>query len=51
MPPNKNMYVQENNMEYRTLMPDEAENYNRVAANYPDETVDADYEMGNTHYR
>jgi hypothetical protein len=51
MLPNKNMYVQENSMEFQTLMLDEAENYNKVAANYPDEATDADCEMGDTHCR
>jgi hypothetical protein len=41
--------VQGNNKEYQILY--EAENDNRVAASYPDEETDADYEMDGTHYR
>ncbi|GFG41004.1 hypothetical protein Cfor_12600 [Coptotermes formosanus] len=39
---------QGNNKEYQILY--EAENDNRVAASYPDEETDADYEMDGTHY-
>lgn len=45
------MCVQEINHDYQMPMPYEAEYYDRVAANYPDETSDANYEMDDTHYR
>lgn len=48
---NKNMYLQENSMGSQEIMLNEAENYNKVAANYPDEATDADYEMDDTHHR
>jgi hypothetical protein len=52
MPSNKRLCVQENNMESQTPMPDGAENDDiTVAANYPDEATDTDYEMYDTHYR
>ncbi|PNF39036.1 hypothetical protein B7P43_G04849 [Cryptotermes secundus] len=38
------------NQDYQMPMPYEAEYYDRVAANYPDETSDANYEMDDTHY-
>lgn len=43
--------VQEINQEYQMPMPYEAEHYDRVSANYPDETSDANYEMDDIHYR
>jgi hypothetical protein len=45
------VYIQEINQEYRMPMPYEAEHYDRMSANYPDEISDANYEMDDALYR